>query len=132
MHYYVLGLNDSSTEDDTKKAYRSLDLLFQPDKNKHSQASDVMLMINEANKYLKDTFCYNDAMREQESVRMAQNYIIISSDDESDSGIREIPSKPVTSSNKASTFTAEHKSDNEGTPLGKNHQGPFTLKQETL
>ena len=73
-----------------------------------------------------------DAMREEESVRMAQNYIIISSDDESDSGIREIPSKPVTSSNKASTFTAEHKSDNEGTPLGKNHQGPFTLKQETL
>ena len=37
-----------------------------------------------------------DAMREEESVRMAQNYIIISSDDESDSGIREILSKPMT------------------------------------
>ena len=48
---------------------------------------------------------------------MAQNDITISSDDESDSGRREILSKPVTSSNKASTFLAEHKSDNEETPL---------------
>ena len=63
---------------------------------------------------------------------MAQNPIIISSDDESDSGGRGIPSKPVTSSNKASTFTAEHESDNEETPLKKTHQEPFTSKQETL
>ena len=36
------------------------------------------------------------------------------------------------SSNKASTFPAENKSDNEETPLKKTHQGPFTSKQETL
>ena len=54
-----------------------------------------------------------DSMREEERVRMTQNTIIILSDDESDSGRREIPSKPVTSSNKASIFPAEHKSDNE-------------------
>ena len=32
-----------------------------------------------------------DAMREEESVRMAQNTIIVLSDEESDSGRREIP-----------------------------------------
>ena len=38
----------------------------------------------------------------------------------------------MTLSNKASTFLAKHKSDNEETPLKKTHQGPFTSKQETL
>ena len=48
MHYHVLGLNESSKEDDTKKAYITLACRFHPDKNKHSQFSDVMQMINEA------------------------------------------------------------------------------------
>ena len=60
-----------------------------------------------------------DVTREEERVRMAHNAIIFFSDDKSDSGRREIQSKPVTSSNKASTFSAEHKSDNEKTPLEK-------------
>ena len=38
----------------------------------------------------------------------------------------------MTSSYKASIFPAEHKSDNEETPLKKTHQGPFTSKQQTL
>ena len=54
-----------------------------------------------------------DAMREEEHVHMSQNDIIIYSDDESDSGRRQIRSKPVTSSNKSYTFMAKHKSDNE-------------------
>ena len=58
-----------------------------------------------------------DAMREEERVRMAQNAIIISSDDESDSGRRQIPSKLVTSFNKASTFPAKHNYDKEETLL---------------
>ena len=70
--------------------------------------------------------------REEERVRMAQNAVIIFSDDIYDSGRRQITTKPVRSSNKSSTFTAEHNSDNEGTPLGKTHQGPFTSKQQTL
>ena len=48
LYYRVLGLNESSTEDDMKKAYRTLDRQFHPDKNIHSQISDVMQMINEA------------------------------------------------------------------------------------
>ena len=63
---------------------------------------------------------------------MAQNAIIILSDDKYDSGWTKIPSKPVTSSNKASPFPAEHKSDNKETPLEKLHQGPFKSKHETL
>ena len=71
-----------------------------------------------------------DAITEEERFRMVQNAIIILSDDESNSGRREIPSKPVTSSNKAYTFMAEQKSGNEETPLKKTHQGPFILKQK--
>ena len=48
MHYRVLGLNDSSTEDDMKKSYRSLALRFYPYKNQHSQVTEVMKIINKA------------------------------------------------------------------------------------
>ena len=67
-----------------------------------------------------------DAMRGEERFHMAQNTIIILSessssddlletlsDDSSDSRRSKIPTKPVTSSNKSSTFPAKHKSDNE-------------------
>ena len=76
---------------------------------------------------------------------MAQNTIIISSesfssDDSletssvelSDSGERKIPNKLVISSNKSSTFTDKHNSDNKETPLKQPHQDAFTSKQETL
>ena len=54
------------------------------------------------------------------------------SDDSYDSGIRQKPTKPVTSSNKSSAFTSKHKSDNEETHLKQPHQDAFTSKQETL
>ena len=63
MHYHVLGLDESSTEDDMKKAYRNLAFRFDPDKNKHSQFSNVMQIINEAKDYLEDTLRHNDAIR---------------------------------------------------------------------
>ena len=76
---------------------------------------------------------------------MAHNTIIISSEfsfsddsletssvESSGSGRRKIPTKPVMSSNKSSTFPAKHKSDNEETPLNQPHQDTFTPKQETL
>ena len=59
------------------------------------------------------------AIREEERVRMSHNAIIILSDDESDSGRRQIPSKPVMSSNKAFTFTAKQNSNHEETTLEK-------------
>ena len=55
LHYLVLGFNESPKEDDTKKAYRSLDLRFHPDKNQHSQVSDVKKMINEAKEESENT-----------------------------------------------------------------------------
>ena len=66
MNYHVLGLNEYSTEDDIKKAYRKLVLRYQPDKNKHPQDSSGMCMINEAKEGLEDLLCYNDATWEQE------------------------------------------------------------------
>ena len=104
-----------------------------------------MQMVNKAKEELKDTLRHNDAIREEESVLMEHNTIIISSeslfsddslenfsDDSSDSGRRKISTKPVMSSNNSSTFPAKHKSDNEETSLKQPHQDAFTSKQEIL
>ena len=115
-----------------------------PKKNKHAQACAVMRMINEAEEVLEDILWYNDAMEEQERVDTAQKYIEILSysssssssddsletfsDDSSDSGTRQKPTKPVTLSNKSSTFPAKHKCDNEESPLKQPHQDAFTPK----
>ena len=48
---------------------------------------------------------------------MAEETIILSSYDNSDSETSKILSEPATSSNKASTFPAEHNYDNEETPM---------------
>ena len=76
---------------------------------------------------------------------MAHNTFIISSEsssldelletsyyESSGSGRKKIPTKPVISSNKSSTFSAKHKSENEETSLKQTHQDAFTSKQETL
>ena len=92
LHYHVLGLNQSSTEDDMEKSYIYLDLQFQPDNNQHSKVTEVIKMINQSKEVLESTLRYNDeireeelvrmdAMREEEFFRMAQNVIIILSDD---------------------------------------------------
>ena len=86
--------------------------------------------------------------KEKERVHTAHKYIEISSDsssssssdessetsldDSSDSSTRQKPTKPVTSSNKSSTFLAKLKSDNEETPLKQPHQDASTSKQEIL
>ena len=63
LNLFVLGLNESSTEEDMKKAYRSMSLRFHPDKNIHEDASKVMQMINEAKEGLEDTLRNNDEIR---------------------------------------------------------------------
>ena len=103
-----------------------MSLRFHPDKNIHEDTSKVMRMINEAKEGLEDTLRNNDAIREEERVHMAEETIINLSDDNYDSETSEILSEPATSSNKASTFPAEHNSDNEETPLKKTHAGPWT------
>ena len=69
MNLFVLGLNESSTEEETKKAYRSISLQFHPDKNIHEDAFKMMGMINEAKEGLKITLRNNYAIREEERVR---------------------------------------------------------------
>ena len=70
MHYIVISLTESSTEDDMKKAYLSLALQFHPDKNKHSQVTELMRMIIEAKENLEITLRHNDEIREEERVCM--------------------------------------------------------------
>ena len=130
LNLFVLGLNKSSTKEDMKKAYRFMSLRFHPDKNIHEDASKVMKMINEDKEGFKDTLRNNDAIGEEERVRMAEETIILSSDENSDSETSKISSEPATSSNKSSTFPAEHNSDNEETPLEKAHAGPWTPKKD--
>ena len=48
LHFFVICLNESSTDKDMNKAYYSLDHQFHPDKNQHSHITDVMQRINEA------------------------------------------------------------------------------------
>ena len=48
LNIFVLGLNESSTEEEIKKAYHSISLQFHPDKNINEDASKVMSMINKA------------------------------------------------------------------------------------
>ena len=111
MHYHVLGLNESSVEDDTKKPIINwlFDLTL---KNNHPQDSAVMPMINEAKEGLEDLLRYNDVMRQQGCVHTSYKYIEISSDSSSsfssdklletsseelsDSGKRKNPNKPMT------------------------------------
>ena len=53
-----------------EKYYHSLALKFHPDKNQHSQVSDVMKKINEAREELENTLHHIDEIREEERVRM--------------------------------------------------------------
>ena len=73
-----------------------MSLRFHPDKNIHEDASKVMLMINKAKEGLKITLRNNDLIREEEHVRMAENTVILSSDENYDSKTRKISSKPAT------------------------------------
>ena len=101
-------------------------------KTKNETKEELESTLRHINEIREEERVQMNSTREEECVRMAQNAIIILSDDESDSGRRLIPSKPVMSSNKASTFPAEHKYNNEETTTKKTHQGLFTPKQETL
>ena len=63
LNLFVLGLNESSTEENMKTAYRSMALRFHPDKNIDVDTSKMMGMINEAKEGLKNTLRNNDAIR---------------------------------------------------------------------
>ena len=63
FNLFVLGLNEFSTEEDIKKAYRSMSLQFHSDKNIHEDASKMIGMINEAKEGLKNTLRNIDAIR---------------------------------------------------------------------
>ena len=96
-----------------KIAYRSMARRFHPDKNIGLDTTKMMTMINQAKDGLEDTLRTNDASREEERFRSAEDAITLSSDDNSDSESRDTSSKPATSSNKASTLAPKDTNDNE-------------------
>ena len=61
--FFVLGFNESSIEEDIRKAYCSLDRQFYPDKNQHLNCTHLMQMIDEAKEELGDMLRHNDEMR---------------------------------------------------------------------
>ena len=78
------------------------------------------------------THNYIEILFDYSSSSSSDEQLETSSYDSYDSGTREKLTKPVTSSNKSSTFLAKHKSDNEETPLKQPHQGAFALKRYIL
>ena len=67
-----------------KKVYRSLALQFHPEKNQHSQVTEVMKIINDAKEELESTLHHNDEIKEEEHVCMVQTIIILSESSLSD------------------------------------------------
>ena len=68
-----------------KKSYYSMARRFYPDKNIGLDTTELLKMINEAKFGLKDQLRINDAIREEERVRAAEDVISIPSDHNSDS-----------------------------------------------
>ena len=77
-----------------KTAYRSMACIFHPDENIGLDTTKMMTMINQAKDGLEDTLRTNDASREEERVRVAEDVISISFDDNSDSEPSNTSSKP--------------------------------------
>ena len=92
---------------------------FHPDKNIGLDTIEIMKMINEAKDGLEDQLRTNDASREEERVRAADNDVSIPSDHNSDLESSDTSSEPASSSSKESTLPAKHTNDNEETPLKK-------------
>ena len=67
-----------------KKAYRCMALRFHPNKNIDVDTSKMMGTINKAKAGLKNTLRNNDAIREAERVRAAEETITLLSDENSD------------------------------------------------
>lgn len=53
-HYEILGVNNTASDDEIKKAYRKMSLQFHPDRNKAPEASGKFQKINDANEVLSD------------------------------------------------------------------------------
>ena len=73
---------------------------FHPEKNIGLDTTEMMKMINEAKDGLEDQLRTNDASREEERVRSAEDEISIPSDHNSDLESRDTSSKPASSSSK--------------------------------
>ena len=53
-HYEVLGIQKTASDNEIKKAYHKLAIIWHPDKNKNPKATDIFKRIAEAYETLSD------------------------------------------------------------------------------
>lgn len=74
-YYNILGVNENATKDEIKKAYRTLQLKYHPDKNQNSQEAITMTQkINEAYETLGD-----EQKREEYNMRKGNPFMRMNS-----------------------------------------------------
>lgn len=76
-HYTVLGISETATLPEIKKAFRWMAMKWHPDKNKSAEAEAMMKQLNAAHEVLKEADLrkvYDDELKNQSMATMSSGF----------------------------------------------------------